>query len=98
MAKDIDQEGALAAARGQPNVAKQLEGKEIKKVIFVPGEWLRRVQLWVQWRLGDVRGGAQGCRWKLGRPVALRLGVRMGLCAATLAGCREDHEPHREIK
>ncbi|KAL4430746.1 hypothetical protein ABPG75_006002 [Micractinium tetrahymenae] len=36
----IDQEGAVAAARGVGAVSKQLEGKEVKKVIFVPGKIL----------------------------------------------------------
>ncbi|KAL4432376.1 hypothetical protein ABPG77_001675, partial [Micractinium sp. CCAP 211/92] len=36
----IDQEGAVAAARGVGAVAKQLEGKEVKKVIFVAGKIL----------------------------------------------------------
>lgn len=31
------QEGAVDAARSIPAVAKQLDGKEVKKVIFVPG-------------------------------------------------------------
>lgn len=38
VAKDIDQEGALAAARALPSVAKQVDGKEVKKVVFVPGK------------------------------------------------------------
>jgi leucyl-tRNA synthetase len=38
--KDVDQEGAVAAAMGVPNVAKFVEGKEVKKVIFVPGKIL----------------------------------------------------------
>lgn len=35
---DTAQDGAVAAARSIPAVAKQLDGKDIKKVIFVPGE------------------------------------------------------------
>ena len=34
------QEGAVEAARAIPAVAKQLEGKDVKKVIFVPGALL----------------------------------------------------------
>lgn len=36
--KDVTQEGALAAAQELPSVSKQLEGKPVKKVIFVPGK------------------------------------------------------------
>lgn len=38
VAVDLAQDGAVEAARSIPAVAKQLEGKDIKKVIFVPGE------------------------------------------------------------
>ncbi|KAF8066270.1 leucine--tRNA ligase [Scenedesmus sp. PABB004] len=37
------QDDALAAARGLPNVAKQVEGKEVKKVIYVPGKILNLI-------------------------------------------------------
>ncbi len=38
VAKDISQDAALEVARSVPSVGKQLDGKEIKKVIFVPGK------------------------------------------------------------
>ena len=37
---NIDQSGAEAAAKADPSVAKFLEGKSVKKVIFVPGRIL----------------------------------------------------------
>lgn len=40
VARDIGEGDALAAARALPSVAKQLEGKEVKKVIFVAGKIL----------------------------------------------------------
>lgn len=40
---DTEQEGAVAAAREITAVAKQLEGKEVKKVIFVPGKILNLI-------------------------------------------------------
>ena len=33
--KGLDQAAALAAAQELPNVAKQVEGKKVKKVVFV---------------------------------------------------------------
>ena len=41
--KDCDQDAALEAAKALGPVAKQLEGKEVKKVIFVPGKILNLV-------------------------------------------------------
>ena len=38
--KEVDQAGAMEAAAGLPAVAKQLEGKAVAKVIFVPGKIL----------------------------------------------------------
>ena len=38
VAVGIEQEAALELARGLPPVRKQIEGKDIKKVIFVPGK------------------------------------------------------------
>lgn len=35
---DVSQEAAMEAARQVAQVAKQIEGKEIKKVIWVPGK------------------------------------------------------------
>jgi leucyl-tRNA synthetase len=40
VAADADQVAAVQAGRLVPNVSKQLEGKEIKKIIFVPGKIL----------------------------------------------------------
>lgn len=40
VAADIDQAGAVEAGRGVPNVSKQLDGKDIKKIIFVSGKIL----------------------------------------------------------
>ena len=40
VAKDVNQEDAQAAALSQPNVTKFLDGKSIKKVVFVPGRIL----------------------------------------------------------
>ena len=40
---DIGQDDALAAARAVAAVAKQLEGKEVKKVIFVQGKILNLI-------------------------------------------------------
>ncbi len=36
--KEISQDGALEAARSVPSISKQLEGKEVMKIIFVPGK------------------------------------------------------------
>lgn len=41
--KAIDQEGALAAALAQDSVQRQLGGKEVKKVVFVPGKILNLI-------------------------------------------------------
>jgi leucyl-tRNA synthetase len=38
--KDIAQEDAVAAGKELQSVLKQLDGKEVKKVIFVPGRIL----------------------------------------------------------
>lgn len=43
VAVDTQQEGAVEAARAIAAVAKQLEGKEVKKVIFVPGKILNLI-------------------------------------------------------
>ena len=40
MGNDVSQAEAQAAALGMPTVAKFVDGKEIKKVIFVPGKIL----------------------------------------------------------
>ena len=40
VAKDISQEGAEAVGREQEGVAKVLDGKDVKKIIFVPGRIL----------------------------------------------------------
>lgn len=40
---DMAQEGAVAAAQAIPAVAKQLEGKAVKKIIFVPGKILNLI-------------------------------------------------------
>lgn len=37
---DIDQEGAMQLAQGLESVKKQMDGKDVKKVIFVPGKIL----------------------------------------------------------
>lgn len=37
---DIDQESALVLAEGLETVQKQLDGKTVRKVIFVPGKIL----------------------------------------------------------
>ena len=49
---DTAQDGAVAAARSIPAVAKQLDGKDIKKVIFVPGE-----------RCGSINTSVDSKRW-----------------------------------
>lgn len=41
--KDADQDSAMAEAKKQSRVASQLEGKDIKKIIFVPGRILNIV-------------------------------------------------------
>ena len=38
VAPDIEQAAALDLAKELPTVQKQLEGKDVKKVIFVPGK------------------------------------------------------------
>ena len=38
VAPDVAQAAALELAQALPTVQKQLEGKEVKKVIFVPGK------------------------------------------------------------
>ena len=38
VAKDIAQDAALEQARALESVARHIEGKEIKKIIFVPGK------------------------------------------------------------
>ena len=43
VAKDADQEAALEAARADPKVASHLEGKQIVKVVYVPGKILNLV-------------------------------------------------------
>lgn len=43
VAPDIDQAGAEAAARANENVVKFIDGKEVRKVIFVPGKLLNIV-------------------------------------------------------
>jgi leucyl-tRNA synthetase len=43
VAPAIDQEGAVAEALANPNVSKFLEGKAIKKVIFVQGKILNLI-------------------------------------------------------
>jgi leucyl-tRNA synthetase len=43
VAVDIDQQGAMEMAKQLSTVAKQLDGKEVKKVIFVPGKILNIV-------------------------------------------------------
>ena len=40
VSKDVDQETAEAAGRQLGPVARQLEGKELRKVVFVPGRIL----------------------------------------------------------
>lgn len=40
---DIGQDGAVVAAQAIPAVAKQLDGKPVKKVIFVPGKILNLI-------------------------------------------------------
>lgn len=40
VAADVGKDAAVELARGLPPVQKQLEGKEVKKVIFVPGKIL----------------------------------------------------------
>lgn len=37
---DIDQDGAMQLAKGLESVQKQTDGKDVKKVIFVPGKIL----------------------------------------------------------
>ena len=39
----VDQDGAVAAALSAPNVQKFTDGKEIKKIIFVPGKILNLI-------------------------------------------------------
>jgi leucyl-tRNA synthetase len=41
--KDVDQAGAVAAAMAVANVSKFVEGKEVVKVIFVPGKILNLI-------------------------------------------------------
>jgi leucyl-tRNA synthetase len=43
LSKNADQDAALAAARGNAKVAAHLEGKEIVKVVYVPGKILNLV-------------------------------------------------------
>ena len=43
MSVKIDQEGAVAAALAAPNVQKFTDGKQIKKIIFVPGKILNLI-------------------------------------------------------
>ena len=43
MARDVDQADALAQARALPNVARHLEGKTIRREIFVPGRMINFV-------------------------------------------------------
>lgn len=40
LAKDADQETAMAAAKDIPKLATQFEGKDVKKIIYVPGRIL----------------------------------------------------------
>ncbi len=40
---DIDQSGAEAVAQADPNIAKHLEGKTIRKIIYVPGRLINFV-------------------------------------------------------
>lgn len=40
IAADSDQAAAVEAGKSVPNVSKQLDGKDIKKIIFVPGKIL----------------------------------------------------------
>lgn len=37
---DIDQDGAMESAKSLESVVKQIDGKDIKKIIFVPGKIL----------------------------------------------------------
>ena len=37
---DVDQEGAMEGAKSLETVQKQLDGKTVRKVIFVPGKIL----------------------------------------------------------
>ncbi|ANM28876.1 leucine--tRNA ligase [Acidobacteria bacterium Mor1] len=43
VARDIDKDGALAAAQAESNVAAHLDGKTMRKVIFVPNKLLNLV-------------------------------------------------------
>ena len=43
IAKDADQETAMAAAMEQERVIAQVDGKDIKKIIYVPGRILNIV-------------------------------------------------------
>lgn len=43
VAVDVDQDGAVSAAKELGAVSKQIDGKEVKKVIFVPGKILNIV-------------------------------------------------------
>ena len=43
IAKDADQEGAMAAAMEVASVFNQVDGKSVKKVIYVPGRILNIV-------------------------------------------------------
>jgi leucyl-tRNA synthetase len=37
---DVDQAGAMEMAQGLETVQRQLDGKDVKKIIFVPGKIL----------------------------------------------------------
>ncbi len=41
--RDIGQDEAVALALAQPNVSKFIDGKAVKKVVFVPGKILNLI-------------------------------------------------------
>ncbi|ATX80677.1 leucyl-tRNA synthetase [Mariprofundus aestuarium] len=43
VAKDVDQDGAMAAAKAEPSINKWLEGMQVVKIILVPGRLLNIV-------------------------------------------------------
>ena len=43
MPKDVSKEGAVAAAQALPALAKHLDGKAVKKIIYVPSKILNLV-------------------------------------------------------
>lgn len=82
---DTAQDAAVEAARAIAAVAKQLEGKEIKKVIFVPGE--RQRNSGGQWEPGSSLWFGAAVRWVVGGNSGMSPGVRSVHVRPTSATC-----------